>query len=213
MPAGRPISQNAQVLSPRQTIVCHATAKAEYSTTTKSAEICRVFLAAIRFSSNDSRSNTNMGPDSELYSYRTDPRVPPFDDRNAVAVMDGECALCSFGARLIVRFDRRQRIRLCPVQSDLGSALLTHYGIEPIDPESWLFLSDGRAWTSFDAWIKAAEHCGGIGRLMSVFRLVPRPLRDWIYCRVARNRITLFGRTDMCALPDARVRARLIGIR
>lgn len=164
-------------------------------------------------SSNYGRTDEIMTERLGLYSYRTDPRVPSFDDGSPVAVMDGECALCSFGARLIVRFDRRQRIRICPIQTDLGSALLTHYGIQPTDPESWLFLADGRAWTSFDAWIKAAEHCGGLARLMSVFWIIPRPLRDWGYRRVARNRITLFGRADICALPDPRLKERLIGIR
>ncbi len=135
-----------------------------------------------------------------------------YDGSYPVAVLDGECALCTFGARLISIVDRRQRIKICPVQTDLGSALLRHYGIEPTDPESWLFIVDGRGWTSFDAWIKAGEACGGLGNLMRLFWIVPKPVRDWIYCWVARNRIALFGRADICSVPDARLRARLIGI-
>ena len=126
--------------------------------------------------------------------------------------MDGHCALCSFGARMIARFDRGGAIRICPVQTELGTALLTHHGISPDDPESWLFLADGQAWTSFDAWIKAGEYCGGIGRGMSLFWLCPRPVREWIYRWVARNRIRLFGRADICAMPDKRLKDRLIGI-
>lgn len=151
--------------------------------------------------------------EAERWSYRADPRVPPFEEGAAVAVLDGTCALCSFGGRLIARFDRRARIRICPVQTELGRALLTHYGIDPEDPESWLFLAEGRAWRAFDAWIRVAETCGGVGRLLSVFWILPRPVRDWIYRRVARNRIALFGRADICALPDPRLKARLIGVR
>jgi predicted DCC family thiol-disulfide oxidoreductase YuxK len=90
-------------------------------------------------------------------------------------------------------------------------ALLSHYGIDPADPESWLFFENGRAWISFDAWINAGQSVGGIGNVMRIFWIVPRPVRDWIYRRVARNRIALFGRADMCTLPDDKLRAKLIG--
>ena len=159
------------------------------------------------------RSTTDDNSDLERahHSYRDDPNVPAFDDAHPVAVMDGQCALCTFGARLIAKLDKRQRVRICPVESDLGSALLAHHGIDPADPESWLFLEDGHSWVSFDAWIKVGESVGGIGNLMRIFWIVPRPIRDWIYRRIARNRIAVFGRSDLCALPDDNLRARLIG--
>jgi len=145
------------------------------------------------------------------FSYRLDESVPSFDDTFSIAVMDGECALCTFGAPLIDHFDKARKIRICPVQSPLGRALLLHYRIDPADPESWIFLRDGVAWMSFDAWIRAGEAVGGIGNAMRIFWLVPRPIRDWIYRRIARNRIAVFGKADMCSLPSPGFRARLIG--
>ena len=146
----------------------------------------------------------------EPFSYRFDENVPSFDDTFAVAVMDSECALCTFGARLIDRFDKTHKIRICPAQSCLGRALLVHNQMDPADPESWIFLESGIAWTSFDAWIKVGEAVGGIGNLMRLFWGIPRPLRDWIYRRIARNRIAVFGRADMCSLPNPSLKARLI---
>ena len=144
------------------------------------------------------------------FSYRSDPAVPAFDDSGPVAVMDGECALCSFGARLIARFDRREEVRICRVQTPLGRALLRHYGLDPADPESWLFLEDGRAHTSLDGMIRAGRRVGGVGWLLQPLRLVPRPVQDRLYVRLARARYRLFGRAEMCALPDPRLRARLM---
>jgi predicted DCC family thiol-disulfide oxidoreductase YuxK len=68
------------------------------------------------------------------YSYRDDRAVPVFDDAGPVAVMDGECVLCTGGARLIARFDRERAFRICAVGSPLGTALVRHYGLEPDDP-------------------------------------------------------------------------------
>lgn len=144
------------------------------------------------------------------YSYRLDAEVPDFDDSGPVVVMDGTCVVCSFGARLIARFDRRGRFRICRAQSATGHALLVHYGLAADDPETWLLLADGRAYGSVDAMIRAGRLIGGVGWLLQPARLLPRPLRDWCYRRLARNRYRLFGRTDMCALPDPRLRARLM---
>ena len=136
--------------------------------------------------------------------------VPAFDDSRPIAFMDGECALCTGGARLISRFDRRSEIRICPTQSKLGQAVLRHYGLDPTDPDSWLFLSDGKATTSMDAIIRVGERMGGPGRLAGGLRVLPRSARDWLYRRIARNRYAVLGRTDMCAVPDKALQQRLM---
>lgn len=146
----------------------------------------------------------------DAYSYRVDPKVPAFDDGGPITVMDGECALCSFGARMIARFDRKAQFRICPGQTALGAALLGHYGLKPDDPESWLLIMDGRAYGSLDAMIRVGQTVGGVGHVLRVLRILPRGLQDWIYRRIARNRYAMFGRGDMCALPDAQLRKRLL---
>ncbi|MBF9035115.1 DUF393 domain-containing protein [Rhodobacterales bacterium HKCCE2091] len=137
--------------------------------------------------------------------------VPPvLNGLTPVAVMDGECAVCSFGARMIHRLDRSGAIRILPVQTDRGRAVLAHYGLTPDDPETWLFIADGRAWRDFDAMIEVGRRTGGLGRLTLVFAVLPGGLRDWLYRRLARNRYALFGRADLCGLPDPGLRARLL---
>ena len=143
------------------------------------------------------------------YSYRDDPAVPRFDDNGPIAVMDGECALCANGARVIARLDRERVFRVCPIQSRLGAALVRHYGLEPGDPETWLFMEDGRAWSGMEAIIRIGARLGGPGRLLTTMRLFPRSAREWTYRRIAQNRYR-FGRSDMCGLPNPELRARLI---
>jgi predicted DCC family thiol-disulfide oxidoreductase YuxK len=114
------------------------------------------------------------------YSYRDDPSVPAFDDCGPIVFMDGECALCSSGARVIARLDRRMEFRICPVQTPLGRAVLAHYGLEADDPLSWLYLADGRAYGSMAGMIRAGERLGGLGRLLSAARLLPQGAQDWL---------------------------------
>jgi predicted DCC family thiol-disulfide oxidoreductase YuxK len=144
------------------------------------------------------------------HSYRDDPAVPPFDDTGPLAVMDAECAICCWGARMIHRLDRKGTTRICPIQSPLGMALLHHYGLDPQDPASWLFLDQGTAYKDFDAVLHAGRRFGGLGRLTLGLRLFPRPFRNWLYLRLARNRYRLFGRADLCALPDPALQRRIL---
>lgn len=145
------------------------------------------------------------------FSYRRDASIPSFDDSGPVVFMDGTCALCSRTARIIARLDKRQEFRICPVQTPLGQAILGHYGLDAADPNSWLYLEDGRAHTSMEAVIRAGMRLGGWGRIVAALRVLPRPMRDWLYRRIARNRYRFFGHTDICALPDPALRRRLIG--
>lgn len=145
------------------------------------------------------------------FSHRADPSVPAFDDGGHVVVVDGSCGVCSRGARMLAQRDTRHEFRIATAGSDLGRALFWHYGLDPDDPESWLYLCEGEAWFSLDAMIAVATRVGGSGRAAAVLWLVPKRLRDWLYRRIARNRYRIMGRTDLCAMPDAALRERLIG--
>ena len=60
-----------------------------------------------------------------------------------------------------------------------------------------------------EAIIRIGARLRGPGRLLRVMRLLPRPGPEWLYRRIARNRYW-FGRADICSLPDAGLRARLL---
>jgi predicted DCC family thiol-disulfide oxidoreductase YuxK len=144
------------------------------------------------------------------FSHRSDPSVPSFPDEGRVVFMDGRCRLCSGGARMIAGRDRRREFRIGWTESGVGRAVLRHYGLDPENPESWLFLDRGRAYVSLDAIIRVGWTLGGAGRALALLRILPRPLQDWVYARIARNRYRIFGRAESCAVPDGDLRSRFI---
>lgn len=155
-----------------------------------------------------------MDPDADIaapgWRHRQDPAVPAFADTGPVTVMDAHCALCARGARWIARNDQAGEFRIIPVQSALGHALLTHYGLNPADPASWLYLEDGQPYTSMDAVIRVGTRLGSIWRGLQALRILPGPVRRALYRLVARNRYRLFGHADLCHLPDPDVQKRLL---
>ena len=54
------------------------------------------------------------------------------------------------------------------------------------------------------------DYLGGPWKLLKVARIIPAPLRDWLYDRVADVRYRIFGKYDTCPLPPPEVRARFL---
>ncbi len=151
-----------------------------------------------------------MTKDRPAYSYRVDEAVPEFPDAGPCTVMDAHCSLCARGAKWIAHNDRQGEFRIIPLQSDLGSALMVHYEIDPTDPMSWLFVEDGYAYSSMDAVIRVGNRLGGVWKALNILRLIPRRAQDYFYGLIARNRYRFFGKTDLCNLLDPEVRKRLL---
>lgn len=103
-------------------------------------------------------------------------------------------------------------IYFAATQSDLGRALLTHYGLDPDDPSSFLFLSDGKAWQSSSAVFALAKLLRGWPKFLLIFWVIPRPFTDFVYRMFARNRYKWFGKSDVCMIPSPDMKARMVGI-
>jgi predicted DCC family thiol-disulfide oxidoreductase YuxK len=70
----------------------------------------------------------------------------------------------------------------------LGRALLQHFGLTLDDPETWVYLVEGHAFTSLDAMIRAGRRVGGLRPILQPLRLFPRPVQDWLYRWLAQTR-------------------------
>ena len=125
-------------------------------------------------------------------------------------VFDGVCNLCSGFVHFVIRHDRAARFQFLPAQSPRGEALYARLGLKSGDWDSNLLVLDGRVYTEFDAFIEIARRFGGGWALMPVLYAVPRPLRDWLYNRIARNRYRWFGKRAVCYLPTPDLAARFL---
>lgn len=123
------------------------------------------------------------------------------DVPDGTVLYDGVCVLCSAWFRFVAARDPAIRFRFTPVQGTFGRVLATRLGIDPDNPATNALILDGRAHLRSDAALHILLALPG-WRLVALAGLaVPRPARDWLYGRVARNRYRLFGRTAHCMVP------------
>ena len=120
-----------------------------------------------------------------------------------ILVFDGVCVLCSRSVAFVLAHDHARRYRFAALQTRSGRELLERNGLDPADPVSMLLTDGYRVWTESDAILRVMAGFGGAWRLAAFLRAVPRPLRDWAYRTVARNRYQWFGKRDACIMPTA----------
>ncbi|MCP4562679.1 MAG: thiol-disulfide oxidoreductase DCC family protein [Bosea sp.] len=121
---------------------------------------------------------------------------------------DGVCVLCSGGVRYTLLHERDHEIRFVAIQSAEGRALAQAHGIDPDEPDSFLFIENGEALAKSAGVLALIRHLNGPVRLLLLGRALPKAWRDWLYDRVARNRYRLFGQKASCEMPDPAVRQR-----
>ena len=130
--------------------------------------------------------------------------------QRAIWLFDSVCVLCEGGVRFTLRHEKEPSIRFVSIQSDEGRELAVAHGIDPDDPETFLFIDDGVPLTKSDGVIALAGHLSGPVQLIFWCRIFPKGLRDLIYEFVARNRYRIFGRKDACIVPGADTRHRFV---
>lgn len=136
----------------------------------------------------------------------SDPERPP------VLFFDGLCNLCNGSVDLLLRLDRRHRLRFASLQGRTAERLLaTQTGAEGSDRvDSMILWEAGRISICSTAVLRSLTLMGGVWRLAGVALLVPRPLRDLVYRFVARHRYAWFGRRDTCRVPTAAEAGQLL---
>jgi predicted DCC family thiol-disulfide oxidoreductase YuxK len=104
--------------------------------------------------------------------------------------------------RFIIRNDPHARIRFAALQSEAGKRLLSKFDLTGGDINSVVYIPGDKIFLKSTAVLNIFRELGGGWRLFYGFIIIPRFIRDFIYNMIARNRYRLFGRNDICIIPD-----------
>ncbi|HKJ25778.1 MAG TPA: thiol-disulfide oxidoreductase DCC family protein [Myxococcota bacterium] len=128
----------------------------------------------------------------------------------SILLFDGVCNFCNGAVRFLVPRDRAGRLRFASLQSETGAALQRRFGLDPDDLGTVVLVEGDRCHVKSDALLRVVRHLSGAWPLFALLRIVPRPLRDWVYDRFAARRYRWFGRSDACLVPTPELRERFL---
>jgi predicted DCC family thiol-disulfide oxidoreductase YuxK len=130
--------------------------------------------------------------------------------KEPIVVFDGFCNLCTASVQLILRHEREPRFKFASMQSNAGGALLAAHGITAAEADTFVLIEGGHRYLRSDAALRVARHLSAPWSLARALVIIPRPIRDWVYRLIARNRYRWFGRRESCAVPSAEQRGRFL---
>ena len=125
-------------------------------------------------------------------------------------MFDGICHLCNGLVDFVIARDPAAHFRFASLQSDAARRVLSDVNAEHPLPDSFVLVEDGRLFMRSDAALRIARRLGVPWSLAYGLTVLPRPLRDWAYDIVARNRYHWFGKRETCRVPTPGLRRRFL---
>ncbi|MCM3870324.1 MAG: DCC1-like thiol-disulfide oxidoreductase family protein [Pyrinomonadaceae bacterium] len=141
----------------------------------------------------------------------------PDTNSNTLVLYDGVCGLCNRLNQFLLKRDSNDHFRFASLQSKFAASLLERYDIKVVDLDTFYALADyGEPSQRLLERSDAALHVlGRLGRgwgLLRIGGVLPKSLRDALYNLIARNRYSIFGKYDVCLMPEEKYRRKFLDL-
>jgi predicted DCC family thiol-disulfide oxidoreductase YuxK len=127
-----------------------------------------------------------------------------------ILLFDGVCNLCNGVVQFVIERDHRQQFKFASLQSEAGQALLQKFRLPTQQFDSFVLVEGQTCFTESTAALRVARQLPGLWSWLYICIIVPKPIRDWVYRTVARNRYRWFGKQESCMMPTPELKARFL---
>ncbi len=119
-----------------------------------------------------------------------------------IVFFDGVCNLCNNSVQFIIEHDPRKQFHFASLQSLTGREFLERHNLSGRPLDTVYLVQNERVFSRSNAALRIVAKLSWPWPLLRFLAFIPRPLRDFVYNGVARNRYRLFGKRDVCLLPS-----------
>ncbi len=125
-------------------------------------------------------------------------------------LFDGLCNLCSSSVNFIIKRDKDAVFRFSPIQSNYGKYQLSRFNIDENIPRTLVLIYNNTIYQKSDAVIEIGKYLGWFWKLSSIFKLIPRLIRNTVYDFITGHRYQWFGKRADCMIPDDETKWRFL---
>ena len=127
-----------------------------------------------------------------------------------IILFDGVCNFCNRSINIILKHDKDSYFQFAPSQSNAGIDILQQFDLDQKASASVILIDNEKVFTKTDAVIQIATYLTGWPKSFRLLKFIPKPIRDFSYDVIAKNRYALFGKKETCRIPDESIRHRFL---
>src|SRR4051794_11769149 len=116
--------------------------------------------------------------------------------KHPVILFDGVCNLCSSSVQYVIKHDPRKLFRFASLQSAFAQKILSAYHFPVSNYNSFILINNNDIYTRSTAALLVAKELKGFVKLLYVFIIIPKFIRDAVYNIIAKNRYNWFGKKN-----------------
>ena len=116
-------------------------------------------------------------------------------------MFDGLCNLCNSSVQFVIKRDLKKKIVFSSLQSEIAQDFLSTQNDSLKNCDSVILIDKNNIYTKSSAAIKVSQSLKGLWFMMSIFILLPKPIRDYVYDVIASRRYRWFGKRTNCYIP------------
>lgn len=129
------------------------------------------------------------------------------DEVHPVILFDGVCNLCNSSVQYVIRHDPKKIFRFASLQSPYAQKILADFHLPVNDFNSFVLFENNTVYTRSTAALKVAKRLSGWIKILWVFLIVPKFIRDAVYNIIAKNRYKWFGKREACWVPTPELKS------
>jgi|TARA_B110000908_G_C10266295_1_gene464303 predicted DCC family thiol-disulfide oxidoreductase YuxK len=127
-----------------------------------------------------------------------------------LVLFDGVCNLCNSSVQYVIKHDRYNKFKFASLQSDAAKEILLQFNENNSDLNSIILIDNNKIFKKSLAVLRLLKILGGVYTLLYIFIIIPKPLRDWVYDYIAKNRYKWYGKKDSCMIPTKELKNKFI---
>nr|WP_256259854.1 DUF393 domain-containing protein [Winogradskyella luteola] len=127
-------------------------------------------------------------------------------------MFDGVCNLCNSSVLYVIKRDTNNAFLFAPLQSEIGESIINEFNIDTAKTDSIILYKpkERKIYHKSSAALQVAKQLSFPTKLMAVFFIVPKLIRNWVYDYVAKNRYKWYGKKDACMIPTPELKSKFL---
>ncbi|MBC8488826.1 MAG: DUF393 domain-containing protein [Bacteroidetes bacterium] len=131
-------------------------------------------------------------------------------ENELIIVFDGVCNFCNSAVQFIVKRDTQNKFRFAALQNKAVYDLLQRHNLKAGELDTIVLLKKGFVYLRSDAALQIAKELDMPWKILVIFKIIPKFIRDFLYDVFAKHRYSWFGKRYDCLIHTQELRQRFL---